>query len=263
MLRYIVSVLLLSIIVGSCSLDPDILSFPDDVENKFEKVLTAILEKDTGFILSDFDPEQSSENLGDKLDNALSFLPEEQWQEFELIGKHINSFVGSGGSHTTYTQVFQVEYETRFAKIDIYLRARDGNLFIYGLHITQLQEDLSEVNAFSLSKPVHQLIYLVAMVGVFVFSLATFVSVIIRWKRLRSPGKWLVAVLIGVGDLSLNWTTGVYGFNFLSFGIFSAGFTSAGAYAPWLMSLYFPLGALLFWFRATPKSAVGSESSTD
>ena len=69
--------------------------------------------------------------------------------------------------------------------------------------------------------------------------------------RTRLRGKkwlWIVAILLGVGALSVNWTTGQWNFQPAYVQLLSASAT-ASPYGPWVISVSVPLGAILFVLR--------------
>ncbi len=66
--------------------------------------------------------------------------------------------------------------------------------------------------------------------------------------KLRRKWLWLLFILVGVGHLSINWTTGQ-----LSFQPIYIVLCSIGAFRPlygaWLLHVAFPLGAVIFLVR--------------
>jgi len=65
---------------------------------------------------------------------------------------------------------------------------------------------------------------------------------------LRRKWAWVLFVLFGVGTMTVDWTSATWGFNPVSFVLFSGG-ASAGFYGPWTISIALPLGALVYLWR--------------
>jgi hypothetical protein len=60
---------------------------------------------------------------------------------------------------------------------------------------------------------------------------------------------WLIFIALGLFQFHLNWTTGAWNLQPLSFLLLGAGFTKAAPAAPLILSVAFPLGAILFLAR--------------
>src|SRR5712692_9790961 len=80
-------------------------------------------------------------------------------------------------------------------------------------------------------------------------TLAFAISVYAFVQCWRTPGlerKWLWALftLVGFCAFSLNWTTGGFNVNPLSFNLFSAGAVRDGFVGPWVITFAFPLARL-------------------
>lgn len=64
--------------------------------------------------------------------------------------------------------------------------------------------------------------------------------------RVKRKWLWIPFILIGIGSVQRNWTMGQLGLQPLSLHIPGAALTRGGLYAPWILSVSFPLGAVLF-----------------
>ncbi len=86
-------------------------------------------------------------------------------------------------------------------------------------------------------------------------------SLILRIRTKIGKRKWLWIVFIpfGFGRLSFNWTTGRVLFNPLSvhFQLLGAAAVKHGLYAPWIISISVPLGAIVFLIRRKRLAAAG------
>lgn len=83
---------------------------------------------------------------------------------------------------------------------------------------------------------------------------------------LRGRWGWMILNLFGVGQFTLNWTTGAIAFQPLYFSIFGAGFLKGmGPADPWMIMAAFPIPAILFWSlgrwrKKAPKAKHGMTS---
>ena len=60
---------------------------------------------------------------------------------------------------------------------------------------------------------------------------------------------WFLFIIVGVGKLTMNWTTGQLTTHPLAFQLLGASYFRPGLYGPWLFSASWPLGAVIFYFR--------------
>lgn len=68
----------------------------------------------------------------------------------------------------------------------------------------------------------------------------------IRTPMQKGKWLWIIFILIGVCQFSLNWTTGQLNINPLSINLFGLGVFSSSQYAPIFISLGIPLGAIVY-----------------
>ena len=88
---------------------------------------------------------------------------------------------------------------------------------------------------------------LILVVGVPVFTL--WVLVLCIRTKMRRKILWSILILLGATTLTLNWTTGEMDFQLFSLHLPSARYYKAGIYAPWIFSVSFPLGAVMFLIK--------------
>jgi hypothetical protein len=82
------------------------------------------------------------------------------------------------------------------------------------------------------------------------FALLTLYALVVCIKT-RLPGRkwpWVLFILLGVGKLSVNWTTGAWGISPVAVQLFSASAT-APLYGSWTLAVSLPLGAIVFLLR--------------
>ncbi|MGZ3649537.1 MAG: hypothetical protein ACXVB8_08950 [Bdellovibrionota bacterium] len=146
---------------------------------------------------------------------------------------------------------------------------------VEGFSIRSLTAPLEKIHAFSLTGkgPVHWL-FLVSGFLIAAFILVTLVACF-RRKGLKRKWLWLVFILMGFFQVSLNWTTGEmigfiyrngsggWNFNALSFLLFGASMARPGEFAPWIVTISLPVGAILFWIVASKRSSISEPNSKE
>lgn len=185
-----------------------------------------------------------------KLDHARSFIPSGEPHQIDLVGFNINYLNGE----TRNQFVYQYGYAERWIVATVTWRElpNDGTQ-LQGIFINALPGPLQEINAFTFrGKTLRHYVFGILAVVIPVFSLTTLI-VCIRTKFTGRKWPWILFILAGLGGLSLNWTTGQIGFTVLKITLLGSTALTAGAYAPWVLTLSLPLGAICFWLRRKPQ----------
>lgn len=256
MLRWIAGLLSLIVMLSGC-MDASVISIPPEVEEKTETVLDALLEQDSGYLAASLpDQMMTEEEAVAALEDIYTIMIDAEVVERKLVGRSWRTHAStSAGMYTDYESTYQIEYAgDDYASAFIQIRRENGEDSLYFLNYYQMEQSYEEAFRFSLAgkSPFHYAVLLLT-IAVAILVLATVITIIRRWRRLRSPIKWLVFSLVGVGQLSLDWTTGLWTLKLLYVQVLGAGFTKMTAYEPLILMVSIPIGAILFWFRATPK----------
>ena len=194
-----------------------------------------------------------------KLAEVASYFPPGEPKSVELIGSH----VFQGPDRWSANLSFQYGFENAWLVANVVLERKNGGLVVMGVHVNRIPDSLERINAFTMKGkgPIHYLFLGgVALVVSFIFVILV---VCLRCRDLPRKWLWALFILIGVVTLNINWTTGKIGFQPVSFHLLGAGATTAGPYAPWLLHLSFPLGAVMFLARrrrARPTPSEGTQS---
>jgi hypothetical protein len=115
-------------------------------------------------------------------------------------------------------------------------------------HVLPVDEAALVANAFTFAgKGIRHYLVLALAIAVPSFIVITLV-VCIRTRVPKRKWAWLVIILFGVGQVSLNWTTGEYRFSPLSVVILGANFIQP-LQGPLILNVAVPVGAIVFWIR--------------
>jgi hypothetical protein len=120
---------------------------------------------------------------------------------------------------------------------------------ITGLRVTKLDHSLQETNAFNFAhaRPRHY-IFLAGLILVPVFILVSLVTCL-RMNVLPAKWVWVILIVVGVTKFTLNWTSGALIIMPVAVQIFGVGVIATGEFAPWIVAVSLPLGAMAFWVR--------------
>lgn len=195
------------------------------------------------------------------LETLRALFTQSKWVEAENIGYVKNWSNGMGQqSQTTIRLDYQIQLEKHWLAGTIVLLDEPTSRKIISARFNPITASLETINALTLSGkgPFHYLILpLAALVPI--FCLITLVLCI--RTRLRRKWLWILFIVLPVGKLSLNWSTGELGYQLLAFQLFGASLMKSGLYAPWLMGVSFPLGAVIFLLNRKSLTLPAPDSS--
>ena len=126
-----------------------------------------------------------------------------------------------------------------------------GRTRLTGMRWQAAPNDLRQMNHFTLGdKSWLHYVFLALAVGLPLFSLFTAVAAV--RSHARHKWLWAAASLIGVGKLGIVWVSSSAGqatlrFTPLNFQLLSASYFKYPMYAPWVISIAFPVFALGYW----------------
>lgn len=222
---------------------------PEDVEREFETIIDAVKARDSRAILDRAHPDILTDSVEQQLADAFAFVPNGEHIETVRAGYRSFSLRSTSQSYSDHHTAYQLEFSDGWAWVEISLRREGDDLLIRNLRITKLERDLRKIHRFDFAAtPLKQKIVAGSMVFAALFVLATFITVIASRRRLKRPILWVIIVLIGVGKLQLDWTTGAISVQYLSAGV-GGGFSRGSEFESWVASSYFPLFAIIFWVR--------------
>jgi hypothetical protein len=200
---------------------------------------------DLEYIKERLHPDIHSEVSDEKLRELAEYFPGGEPISTTLIGSQVHSMNSSWQGNFS----FEYEFQDGWALANAILQRSDDDLRIVGMSVYQTDASQKEINRFTLAQKslIHYLVFTLAIV-VPLFILVTLV-VCIRTPIRRKKWQWALFILLGVGSLQLNWTTGEYAVQLMSFNLAGASAMASGPYGPWILSIGIPLGAILFWVR--------------
>ena len=175
---------------------------------------------------------------------------------------NFEAFFGRTASRVGVT--YELAYRDRWVITRVDVLDSAGIAQVIGVQANAITRAAVAANALTLrgKSPTHYALVLIA-IALPLFMLVTAIQVV----RRRFPRRWLwaAATLLGVGKLSLNWTTGAIGFLPMQFQLLGVGiFRAGGPYVPWVLSVAFPLGAVVAQARMRRRrEPEGDQSALD
>lgn len=191
------------------------------------------------------DPELFSQTLANSEKIKKVFAPNGQPQ---LVTVSSNTISSAGNSETMKALNYEMGSGRQWTFFQIILRESGHAASIVGWHATPVDSRPTAAGDFSFGgKGAINYVWIVAMLAVTLTSLIALVLAI-RSKGLRRRWLWIVGSIVGLGQFSLNWTTGAWGIRPIAFSIFGSAFMKASPFDPWILSFSLPIVAVVFLF---------------
>jgi hypothetical protein len=205
-------------------------------------------------IENDADQSMRPSNLHETLVKMSSLIPAQEPESIKVVGLHVSKNAESSVTNIT----FEYQFPEKWLLANVVLQKKGETITIVGFNVNEIPDSLENLNRFTLKNKSfpHYLVLLFAIL-VPLFSLYVLV-LCLRTKIERRKWMWVISIVLGVGKLGINWTSGQLQVMPLSVQIFGAG-ALAPLYGPWVISVSLPLGAIVFLLRRR-KSAGGSDT---
>jgi hypothetical protein len=214
-----------------------------------EKTATECLERlrvgDIANLEARMDPTLQAPNLHATLEQIAQILPDEKPASVKLVGAQSNKSIGERSINVTYQYGYG---DGRWFLVNCATKRAGDTETIIGISVNTLEKPIEEQGKFELAgkSPLH---YAVLFLGI-LFVVLTLVALIrcITEKDLKRKWLWIIFIIFGVCQFSLDWNTGQWTFTPLYFLLFSAGASWPG-FGVMQVSIALPLGAIVYLAR--------------
>jgi hypothetical protein len=192
-------------------------------------------------IEKDMDTGIAGPQTHDVLVRMAALIPDSEPDSATLVGAHTLHQSNS----VTKNLTFEYDFSGKWFLINVATRETEGRLTIVGFNVYPQPASQAKLNAFELAgKSALQYVVLALAAILPLFTLYVLV-VCVRTRLTGRKWPWVLFILVGIGKLAVNWTTGAWSVAPLSMQVFSAS-AVAGLNSPWVVAVSFPLGAIVF-----------------
>lgn len=237
--------LLLSSVLG-CSQDALLQKFaPAEDQATARKYANYLRARQFAEIEAVADPTINGPGLHSVLEQMEGLIPDGEPTSTKLVGAQVMH----DPNGTTKNLTFEYQFGDRWLLLNVAThQSGAGPLTLVGLNVYPQTQSLEEQNRFGLAgkTPVQYSIFVLTILA----SLVTLYALIlcIRTKMIGRKWPWIVFILLGVGKVSVDWSTGQWGIMPLAVQLFSASAVASFS-GPWELAVSLPLGAIVFLFR--------------
>lgn len=233
-------------IIISCSYDSVMDKLAPKKEVKFaEEYLAKLRDKDFNYVKSQMSKETLARANDVLLVKMSNYFRKGKLLSTELIGSQVNVFNGKWQGNFSFEYHFTDGWNTA----NVVFKKVDRKYEVIGLNVYQPNMSQKELNEFTFKNRsiVQYLILLLAIVIPAFIIVTTYYCA--RTPIPKRKWLWVIFVLIGIFAVQVNWTTGGISIQPISAHLFGVSAITASPYAPWIISISFPLGAIIFWFK--------------
>ncbi len=190
------------------------------------------------------DPSVRGPKLYAALLKMADALPEEPPSSTKLVGAQVNT----NKDGTTTNIVYEYDFAGKWVLANVATLRKQDSVSLVGLSVRAIPESLEEHHRFRLAgKSAAHYVVLALAILVPLLTLYALVACV-RTKMSGRKWPWVLFILFGIGSFAINWTTGEAQLSVLTIRLFGVS-AAAALYGPWILSVSFPLGALVFLFR--------------
>ena len=256
-LRLLAALVLSCLLLAACDQQALIDRFtPKEQAAQAQHVFEQLAQRDFEGIEKQLVPELRTSATREQLEAVAALIPAEAALGVKTVGAYKN--VGTEG--TSYNLSFEYRYSKSWLLFNVVMQEKDGKTLLAGLHVQPSSQSTQEAAPFVLADK--SLLHYAVLAWAIANPLFMLVTAVFCARTLKTKRKWLgvVFILFSVGALTLNWGSGEWALNLLSFNLLGAAFWKAAPAAPVIFTVGFPLGAVLFWLH---KAGAFSDTKRD
>lgn len=236
-------VLLVVPLIASCSYEDTLNSILPKEESEFAKgYLENLRNKKFEDLKKPLSKELLTPDVESRMAQAASYFPEGKPLEIRAIGANVHTTPDKWLANLSY----QYYFDNGWAVANILLEREKEGLVVKRVNVTRLPKPLEEIYAFDFKgkKAVHY-VFLVLAIAIPLFILYSLI-LCIRTPINKKKWLWVVFILVGVVAFRLDWTTGQFAVQLVNINLLGAGTAKASPYAPLILTISIPLGAIIF-----------------
>ena len=233
-------------ILFSCNVDINFQQIvPQNVDQLGRKFTSDIQKGNIDECLLLVIEEMNNEEGRNYLSNAHNVIRNLDFDSTRIINVGISKLTGET-VHIRYSIDYEHFVKKKYLYISLEIIEQGNELKISGIDYRILETSLAEVNSLSLrNKSFTHYLFLVITILVPIFIGITLVFAI--KSKLKRKWMWIIGIIFGIGKISINWTSGQLGFQFVSIQLFGVTINKIGPSHPYIFSFAIPLVATLFW----------------
>ncbi len=218
----------------------------EKVDKQARTFIDYMLHEEYDKAMKVFDPEFVNEDTKPTFIKVHTYLEKGNLISIELINARWTKIMSNEGDYKIHDLAYQLHFKNGWIVAEVIVKKQGNKFTIYGFHVNEIPNSLKDLNAFSLKDK--SFFHYMFLAYAIIIPIYVILSIIFCAKsKIRKKWLWIIFILLGIGGISINWTTGQILVNILSVNLLGAGLLRSGLYGPWMLRLGFPLGAIMFF----------------
>lgn len=219
---------------------------PDEADTFAREYINILRKGDFQTAITLINPELVNPAIESDLKNIASFFDQGELLAVEVVGCNVFSMNNIKKTDLTY----QYQFTDSWLLASVVVNNIEGTQEILGVNVKPIPTSIQDMNALTFSgKGISN--YIMTIMSLLIVLFILYALILCCKSKVKRKWLWIIFILVGIGKLSLNWTTGEIGFNPLSFNVqlFGSSLIRSGIYGPWFLTISLPLGAIIFLFK--------------
>ena len=194
-----------------------------------------------------FPPGASSPELRKNAEQLVGIFQHGSVKSIEVIGAYTQLGMGAQAGRTVQLS-YQLELSTGWFAGMVVIADANGAPALHNIRFNSIPGSLEKLNAltFTGKSAVHFLMFAL-LVSIPIFCIT--VVVVCARSPIRRKWLWIIFILLGFVSFEFNWTSGEIGWQLINFRLLGASAFKAGPYAPWMIGIAIPVGAIVFLLK--------------
>ncbi|MDR4460947.1 MAG: hypothetical protein MRJ67_10615 [Nitrospirales bacterium] len=144
---------------------------------------------------------------------------------------------------------FQYNYPTQWLLANVTLQKNGSDFLVTGVDVQPLPDSLERINRFTFEGKGARHFAILSWAILVLVVIVVALILCIKTPIPKRKWVWVLFILFGIGQVTLNWSEGSLHMTPLAIQLLGVGYTRHGLYAPWLLTVSLPLGAMVFLLR--------------
>lgn len=238
-----------------------------------QAILDDMLKKDVDVVLSKaLDKFQELKGARSGLEKLMVYLPDyKDGKTYTLMSSQVRITADTKTPEAIYKTAYEItdingnkEFTDKWAILDLYSQETSEGLKFRHFNFKTYSSQPTKIGKFEIkNKGFKHYIFLALLIAIPLFVIFTIVA-IIRNKHMSKKWLWGLFSSVGLWGVNFNWMTGKISPEFitlttnsngstgwhlkiLSFKVLGASSMKASQYSPYIVTIAFPIGAVLYW----------------
>lgn len=239
--------ILLVVLVGCDPVELVMKPLPEKSDHLARVLLETLARGDVDGAIKMMDPKlDMNDGVREQFNDIAKLMTADELTQINLVRySNLKALIQENQrSQFTYELIFKKSWGVANVAVDF----MEGERYILGVYMEPLDKPLKEINAFNFENKsmTHYMMLILAILFPLFSLLALFLCV--QRKKGFAMWIWAVFILVGIGNVSINWTSGIVAYNIISISSIWAPGLRDGASGAYYITYAIPVGAIVFFY---------------